>query len=86
MLDNVPYAEVIQPLESLKDFHLLSMGARSLSWVNGNAIALNRTYKERDRWEIVIKRLHYLNGMYSIAFTHSSGSEALAINSKSLTN
>jgi hypothetical protein len=28
----------------------------------------------------------HLNGMYSTALIHSSGSEALAINSKSLTN
>ncbi len=32
------------------------------------------------------KLLTYLKGIYSTTFIHSSGSEALAINSKSLTN
>ena len=38
MLDNVPYTEVIQPLESLKAFHLLGVEARSQVRVNGSAI------------------------------------------------
>ena len=35
---------------------------------------------------VVMCFIFHLNGMYSTAFIHSSGSEALAINSKSLTN
>lgn len=40
MLDNIPYTEVIPPLESLKVFHLLCVGARS---------PLNLANKGRDR-------------------------------------